>query len=203
MKTLACLLGALATCTGVGHSTPLLDQSQTYWQSIVRVGGDISVAQTFTPSVTGFLTQLDLFAGRQNFGETNAFLISIANTQGGLPNSVLATVSQTAFIPDVRSWYSYDFSSAHLTLNAGVQYAIVLGCPGSFNGIGVGGSLDETYQPGVSLQRNGTDPWSTYGRAADLMFQTYMTQVPEPSRFALATATMLAFLFFRHAKKAA
>jgi hypothetical protein len=162
-----------------------LDQANGDFSSSAYAQGAISMAQTFTPSVNGYLTELDLFLSKNNYAENFPLIISIYNTQGGVPNNSLGTLSLNS-IGQNWSWYDIDFSSLHISLAANQLYAFVLSCPGSFNGISPGGSVNpNAYTRGMSLVQNAPgDAWEAYSRAPDLTFQTWMV-VPEPSVCAL------------------
>ena len=166
---------------------PFLDQSEPSWGSSSYIQGNISMAQTFTPSIGGLLTRLDLCLTRNNDGETNPLLISIDTTQNGVPQTSLGSTTLSSFAGGVWAWVSFDLSSQSISLTSGQTYAIVLSCPGSFNGISSEGTTYDSYSGGESLVQNGVGAtWQTYSRELDLTFQTWMTPVPEPSVAALA-----------------
>ena len=155
-------------------SIPILDQSQTAFSSGEFVQGDISVAQTFTPSISGNLSLLDLFMSNNDTAEGKPLIVSIYNTQGGIPNNLLGTVDLNNIGQDY-AWYSLDFSSEGIFLNANTQYAFELSCPGTFYGIYPGGSVNDSYSGGMALIQNGIGAaWQPDNRAKDLVFQTYI-----------------------------
>jgi hypothetical protein len=182
MKTPEILLAGLLvgwSCTGL--SSTILDQWQADDSSSENVYGNVSVAQTFTPSVSGNLAELDLFLSNHNTGEGLPLLISIYTTLGGVPNSSLGTFNLNN-VPQNWTWHYLDFSGLGISLSANTQYAVVLSCPGTFYGIAARGSINlNNYLGGRALiQADVGTPWFPDNRAPQLDFYTYMT-VPEPS----------------------
>ena len=172
----------------------ILDQSQTSWSGSPRAQGNTSLAETFTAGVSGTLAHLDLWLARANAGETNAFLISITDTQGGVPGNQLGFASLTSVHGDYYEWYSIDFLGQSVHLSANHQYALVLSCPGSFNGVLVGASVDDTYTRGEGMERTGVGAWEPITLIHDLEFQTFMV-VPEPGPGILALLGTLVWVY--------
>jgi hypothetical protein len=71
------------------NSPALLDQSQALWGSTAVVGGFgvFQIAQTFTPSIAGFLSRVDVCGGENYPMESDGLSISIYTTQHGVPNT--------------------------------------------------------------------------------------------------------------------
>ncbi|PWT87060.1 MAG: hypothetical protein C5B58_00390 [Acidobacteria bacterium] len=151
-----------------------LDQYQTNAGAAPRIGGDTSLAQTFTAGVSGELTSVSLRLSRNNVGETNALLVSITDTQNGLPGAQLGLASLARISSDYRDWYSIGFQLQSVHLCANHQYALVLSCPGSFLGIDIGGSVYDFYTWGQAMQKDGMGAWYAMGWVYDLQFKTYM-----------------------------
>jgi hypothetical protein len=178
-------------------SPPFLDQSQIQWGSSSYIQGDISMAQTFTSTIGGSLTRLDLCLSRNNDSETQPLVISIDATQNGVPTTTLGSTVFNSFQSDVWAWYSFDFSSQSITFAPNQTYAIVLSNYGSFNGISSEGTTYDSYLGGQTLVQNGVDaPWQNYSRELDMTFQTWVTPVPEPSSLAIVVASCLALISF-------
>ena len=178
--TTVCIIAALVGWYRAALSITILDQSQGDFSSGEFVHGTVSVAQTFTPSVSGSLAQLNLFMSNHDTAEGLPLVVSIYNTQGGVPNSSLGTIDLNN-IGSYYNWYALDFSSLDISLNANTLYAFVLSCPGSFFGIYPGGSVNPySYTRGMALiQGDVGASWQPDTRAPQLTFATYMT-VPEP-----------------------
>jgi len=181
------LLSLLTLWTGVALGDPVLDQLQLDFSSGEFVHGDVSVAQTFTPSITGDLVQLNLFMSNHDTAEGLPLIISIYNTQNGVPSTQLATVS-LADIGEYYSWYNVAFSGVYLTANN--LYAFVLSAPGTFYGIYPGGSVNpNSYTRGMTLIQNGVGAsWEPDTRSPQLLFETWMAVVPEPSNIYVGLA---------------
>ena len=200
-NALICCLVILAGCSRSVLGSPILDQSQTDFSSGEFVHGTVSVAQTFTPSVTGSLAELDLFMSNDDTAEGKPLIVSIYDTLNGAPNDSLGTVDLNN-IAGNYAWYALDFSSLDISLNANSLYSFVLSCPGSFYGIYPGGSVNaNSYTRGMALiQGDAGSSWQPDTRAPQLMFQTYMT-VPEPrsSVLLLLAGALLGARKLRHA----
>jgi hypothetical protein len=164
------------------EAQPFLDQANTDGSSSAFVqDGGISMAQTFTPSVSGYVAELDLMVA--NGDGSNPLIVSIYDTQSGVPNNSLGTLNLYG-AGAYWDWYYMDFSSLHISLAANQLYAFVLSTHGNFDARG--SVLGTSYPRGMSLVQNGTGAaWEAYSRAPDLTFQTWMV-VPEPSVCALA-----------------
>jgi len=177
-KTLTATLSTLSVLIGVHCKAQIiLDQSQTEWGASPRTGDGPTwgvLAQTFTPKVPGELASVSLWLTRANATETNALLISIADIQDGVPGAQLGHASLTRVHGDFYEWYSVDFLNQSVHLCRDHQYALVLSCPGSFNGLMVGGSVSDTYSLGEAMERFGDGPWQPIQFVPDLEFETYM-----------------------------
>ena len=193
------LMALLVGISKAAMAVPILDQSQLSFSSGEFVQGNISVAQTFTPSVGGELASLDLFMSNHDTGEGKPLIVSIYNTQNGTPDSLLGTMDLNN-IGGNYAWYSIDFSSLDMYLSANSLYAFVLSAPGTYLGIYPGGSVNDSYSGGMALIQNGVGAtWQPDNRAKDLVFQTYMT-VPDstgPGILALSALSLIAFNRFQ------
>ena len=176
-------------------NAPLIDQQNTTLGSsgvgitITTYGG-----QTFTPSVTGLLQQVDinLFCSGCT-GTTPNLTLSVRATAGGLPTGAdLTTATITGFSDGgVASYHTATFASP-VTLTAGTQYALVIHptvnpLPGTYaltrSGTSVAGS--DVYAGGtrVTGATSGT-VWSiplTGGVSTDAGFKTHMNVGYRPS----------------------
>ena len=120
---------ALSLAYPVHASTDTLDQSETLtttaYQSLANM------AETFTPSMTGQLDKVSLYAGTAGYLPTT-FYIEIWTVSAGSPAAVYqfdsttqATTSVTANFGVTRQWRDFPLSKP-VPLTAGTQYAIVV-----------------------------------------------------------------------------
>jgi hypothetical protein len=137
-------LALLAAWCWPALGNPIVDQSQTGFNSGAFVQGTISMAQTFTPSISGDFAELDLFMANHDTAEGQPLIASIYATQGGLPSTMLGTEDLNG-VGNSYAWYALDFSGANIHLNANNLYAFVLSCPGTFYGLYVGGTTYDSY----------------------------------------------------------
>jgi len=142
-------------------SPPFLDQSQIQWGSSSYIQGDISMAQTFTSTIGGSLTRLDLCLSRNNDSETKPLVISIDATQNGVPTTTLGSTVFNSFESDVWASYSFDFTSDSITFTPNQTYAIVLSNYGSFNGVSSEGTTYDSYLGGKPWCKMG---WMPHGK---------------------------------------
>ena len=141
----------------------------TTWQS-----------QTFTPSASGKLNQVDIQAALSSAASVlGTAVVEIRNTVSGVPgNTVLATANLTSINSTGNLWYSVNFASP-ADVTAGTLYAIVLraGSGGPYRGTA---SNTNTYANGGWLQSsNSGGSWAnvTTGTPAttlDLAFRAYI-----------------------------
>ena len=134
------------------------------------------IAQTFTPTASGKLTQVDFQAALNATDFTSTMLVEIRNTVSGAPGStVLATTSVTN-LTNGNLWYSLNFATP-ANVTAGTAYALVFraGTGGPFlvvRGSGnlyAGGSMQSSANSGAS--------WANVTSAAvtqDLAFRAYV-----------------------------
>jgi hypothetical protein len=133
-------------------------------------------AQTFTPSATGKLNQVDFQAALN--GVAGTLIVEIRNTVSGAPGStVLATANLTSVVTNTNAWYSVNFA-APPTVNSGTLYALVFRA-----GTGSGPYLavrtnTNVYPNGAWLQSsNSGTSWATLtlgGVTLDLAFRVYV-----------------------------
>jgi len=166
--------------------TPINQQNTTLGTSGVGITVTTWGGQTFTPSVTGEMTKVDinLFCSGCT-GTTPNLTLSLRATSGGLPTGAdLASATIAGFSSGEAVFYTATFG-APPTLTAGTQYALVLGptanpSPGTYaltrSGTSTAGS--DVYAGGtrVSGATTGT-VWSiplTGGVSTDAGFKVYM-----------------------------
>jgi hypothetical protein len=204
MKTsTVCLITLLAGWSRFVLGVPILDQSQTSLGSGEFVQNTILVAQTFTSSLNGHLDSINLVLNSNNSAEAKPLFVSIYDTQGGFPGSVLGTTSLNNVSGSFFATYTIDFSGQNIFLNSHVQYAIVLGAPGTFNGFYVRGSVGDTYSGGLTLtQASPGAAWVTDTRERDFAFQTFMN-VPDSTNVTVLVASSLFLISFSYFQKRA
>ncbi|HEX8117203.1 MAG TPA: carboxypeptidase regulatory-like domain-containing protein, partial [Pyrinomonadaceae bacterium] len=135
-------------------------------------------AQTFTPSATGRLNQVDFQAALSSATSTlGTVVVEIRNSASGVPGStVLASANLTTINSTGNAWYTVNFA-APPSVNAGTQYAIVLRAATGGPYRGVRTSTD-AYAGGSWLQSsNSGGSWSQLvsGTATlDLAFRAYV-----------------------------
>jgi hypothetical protein len=136
-------------------------------------------AQTFTPSATGLLNQVDVqLALSAATSVPGTIVVEIRNAASGAPgNTVLATANLTTVTSTGNSWYSVNFASP-TNVSAGTQYAIVLraGTGGPYRGVR---TSTDAYAGGSWLQSsNSGTSWSTLVSGTttlDLAFRAYVS----------------------------
>ena len=141
------------------------------------VGSGFLRAQTFTPSLTGSLDQVDLFLS--NRGAVQPLTVEIHDVVGGAPGAtVLATASlPTASVPAGPSWVSVTFTTP-AELQAGIQYAIVLSTSDPIaNGYAWSCASPGGYTGGDAYDQlpssSGWEQTTLGGQSADFLFRTY------------------------------
>jgi hypothetical protein len=135
-------------------------------------------AQTFTPTATGKLTQMDFQAALSSSpaGTAGSLVVEIRNTVSGSPGAtVLATTTATVTTPG-NAAYSVNFP-APASVNAGTQYALVfrVGTNGPFRAVSSGSNV---YAGGNWQQSsNSGASWANVtsgGVTLDLVFTAYV-----------------------------
>ena len=82
-------------------------------------------AQTYTPTSSGRLDQLDFQAARSAAGTAGTMVVEVRNTVAGAPGAtVLASATISAITGTGNAWYSVNFA-APTNVAAGTQYAVV------------------------------------------------------------------------------
>jgi len=178
----AAAVAALSLAVGVAPaSAGTLDQQQTIaLQSTAAAGPDrapnpASVAQTFTPGLTGALDQVDLFLGSPGLND-GPLTVEIRDVvPGGAPDGpVLASalVQPSAVVP-LFAFVEVTFGSPAQVL-AGSQYAIVA-YTGGADLYGWGAAVTNPYAGGTTFGTATSPPvtWTAFP-AVDLAFKTYV-----------------------------
>src|SRR5215213_1766091 len=161
-----------------------LDQQQL---SSGSAGNTISTktweAQSFVPSVSGQLTQVDgnMFCSSCS-GANPSITFEIRTTSAGVPTStVLASSTVPGFSSGTSSFYSATFGSP-ATLTAGTTYAVVarLTTPRTTGSYAWLRSKNNQYANGAQLISS-TSGSSWIAQSTDLVFKTYMALGFAPS----------------------
>ena len=182
--TLAASVGLL-----LGASAPAsagtLDQQQNSSDSNAGLFSTQSIAQTFTPGMSGIVDQTDVVLSR--FGTPPVSVtLQIRNASGGQPgNTVLASGSlNTSGIGATKSFVPFTFAAPAL-VTAGTQYTVVVYSPGAVgNAIGAWYQGANVYSGGSLYYGGGGIPpmgsWISQP-TSDLAFKTYVAPAPPPA----------------------
>src|SRR5437773_312583 len=151
--------------------------------------------QSFSPTITGTLTKLDvdLFCSGCT-GTSSSIVVNIHNTSGGLPTgAAIATATIPAFTSGAGVFYSVTFGSP-ASLTAGTVYAFTVHASSAISAgtYAVVRTTNNLYGGGVSLlSSNSGGTWGTpTGASKDLEFHTYITTAftyPNPGNFTSST----------------
>jgi hypothetical protein len=196
MKSRASLASAALAALFIGPaasaSAGTLDQQQTDALGFpLGVDKTQSVAQTFTPNLTGGIDQVDLHLGKISFPSA-PLTVEIRNVSAGLPgNAVLASGSVAAsdVPPDIAAAFTPVNFAAPAPVSAGIQYAIVAysSTPSGMNYVWRDSGTINPYAGGVGVFAVSSPPSTAWNSLAqDLAFRTYVvpplppTTVPPP-----------------------
>jgi hypothetical protein len=150
--------------------------------------------QTFTPTISGTLTKLDveLFCSACS-GTTSSMVVNVHATSGGLPTgAALATTTIPAFSSGAGVYYAATFGSP-ATLTAGTVYAFTVHASSAISAgtYAVVRTTNNLYGGGQNVvSSNSGSTWGTpTGASKDLEFHTYITTpltYPNPGTFTSA-----------------
>lgn len=167
-------------CLGI----PILDQSNTANSSGEFLGGatgNTAILQTFTPGITGQLATLNLLLDANEGSGNNPLIVSIYGTQNGLPQTLLGSEDLYNISGEYFGWYSMDFSSLDIQLNADTLYAMVFTHP-TGNYVYVRGTVNNSYYGGAEFLETSSNPtWQPDTRSEDINFETFMNVPDAPS----------------------
>ncbi|HEX6184513.1 MAG TPA: MBG domain-containing protein [Pyrinomonadaceae bacterium] len=157
--------------------SPVIEGSTTIQIFSNNITATTWQAQTFTPSVSGKLMQMDFQAALGTTGVPGTLVVEIRNTAAGSPGAtVLATANLTTIAGTGNAFYSVPFA-APPNVVAGTQYALVLraGAGGPFRAVS---SLSNVYAGG-NWQQSTTSgaSWANIvnaGQTLDLVFRSYV-----------------------------
>jgi hypothetical protein len=134
-------------------------------------------AQTFVPSATGKLTQMDFQAALASTGVTGTLIVEIRNTVSGSPGAtVLSTANLTSINSTGNAWYTVTFTNP-ANVSTGTQYALIFrtGTGGPYRAVS---SLTNVYANGSWQQSsNSGTSWGNVtsgGQTLDLAFRSYV-----------------------------
>jgi hypothetical protein len=188
------LLWALLIGPAGAASAGTLDQQQTNALGFaLGVDKTQSVAQTFTPNLTGGIDRVDLHLGKISFPSV-PLTVEIRDVSAGLPgNSVLASSSVAAsdVPPDIAAAFTPVNFAAPAPVSAGTQYAIVAysSTPSGTNYTWRDSGTINPYADGVGVFAVSSPPSTAWNSVPqDLAFRTYVvpplpptTTAPSPS----------------------
>jgi hypothetical protein len=169
-------------------ATTMLDQSQELQNGGSWIDTDQALAQTFTPSIGGQLSSIEVYVGYR--GSSYPWKLSVVDTVNSAPSGLMLCSATTSY--QNVGWASLSFQTANVNLVAGHLYGIII----------EGQEPDwllaskwytrydvDPYAGGASWRRPAGGGWNydngmNSGSVADRMFHTYMV-VPEPSGLVL------------------
>jgi hypothetical protein len=173
--------GAFFLGAASSASAGTLDQQQTASNTDAGLFSSQSVAQTFTPGLTGRLDQVDLVLYKVGTPPGPSVTVEIRGTSGSNPGAAsLATASiPISSVGTTQAFLSFTFASP-ASVAAGTKYAIVVYSPGAGgDAVGVWYQNSDVYSGGASFYDN-TEPippgsaWIPNGTSTDLAFKTYV-----------------------------
>ncbi|HEX7318235.1 MAG TPA: MBG domain-containing protein [Pyrinomonadaceae bacterium] len=134
-------------------------------------------AQTFTPTASGKLTQMDFQAALGTTGVPGTLVVEIRNVASGVPGgTVLASANLTTIAGTGNAWYGVTFAAPPIVA-AGTQYALVFraGAGGPFRAV----SSSSNVYAGGNWQQSSTSgaSWANItsgGQTLDLAFSAYI-----------------------------
>ena len=181
-------------CANAAHATQTLDQQQLIYDGglSARTLPGYSTWQSFTPALTGTLTEVDMGFFNNMSGNAQLRILSGTGTGGAVLQSL--TVSVVGLTQTAVTWNSWVVS---VPVQAGFQY--------TFQVIPNRSNIPDPY--GVALGSNNPysggvlgvdDPSGSYPTAFDAVFRTFVTSVPEPNTMLLASIGMLVLLGARN-----
>jgi hypothetical protein len=162
-------------------SDAVLDQFQEQDTGGAHFWANSFLAQTFTPSITGLLDQVDLDIDAWDEQPFYPATISVVEVVGGKPSGgVLGSVSLPSL---AMGWYEVDFFAESVFLTSGEQYGIVLANDDAnefvvpTDGVGIqwrgnrylGGTLWK-FTPALGWRKFSPVEWG----GADMAFRTWM-----------------------------
>ena len=205
------VIGLVTIANSQHLAAAILDQhwSDPYLQPGTGYGFTESwgaVAQTFTPSVTGTLSLIEIHAARQNISSYPAdwFIVSVWSVSSGYPLTPLASVQiPHDSIPPGRhaEWISADFRPSEVRVNANEPLAIVVSSIGdayyTWTATGNFPWLHTTipeYEHGTTLFRpTGAPNWEPLFYPTDQLFREFVEPIPEPSALSLCVLGLALF----------
>ena len=135
-----------------------------------------SLAQTFTPELSGALDQVDLYLGR--FSAIGPLTVELRDVSGGAPGSTVlasASVPPPTCPPSLRAFVAVPFASPP-PVDASHQYAIVAYAGGT-DLYGWPAAVGNVYLGGAPFFSSASPPTTCpFGITADLAFKTYVLE---------------------------
>lgn len=219
LRKLVIAVGAAMTLAYAAPSSaaPILDQSFDAFRPgenrAAAILSDQEIGQTFTSSISGQLTRIDLQISRISFDlPTSDLLFDILPTSNGRFPTGPAIVSGSIARDSVPTFFSsdlfvtVDLTALNILVEAGDSLAILLRNPNP-GGYGWLEVFRGDYAGGNSLIRQPPDPIFGFVPLLDQGFRTFVdpgddiVQVPEPGTFALLGLGLLGLGVARHRNK--
>lgn len=234
MRMLLIALVVISSCSHVSAAQrELIDQSNFLPES--GSGGQLmgliersySQGQTFTPSIEGQLSRVEIGVVSGFWEATDDLHVEIRRLMGGIPSLSAADVlghqvvayAEIPRLADVDPFKPYstvsvDFAADFIQLVIGVEYALVLTSDTTHTQQSVNAYSwwssnqgDNSYLPGTSLGKINTGPNAGPWRRSDLRsttstdkhFATYMF-VPEPETLTMLVVASFAQMMFKRTR---
>ncbi len=183
--SLMMVASVLLLASGAAQAMGTLDQQQTQLNTNFQINtgppGALSqsLAQTFTPGLTGGLNEVDL--DLCEYGATAPLIVEITTTSGGAPTSTALaseSVPRSSITTNCNNnaltplWVAVNFASpAHVV--AGTQYAIVAFTTDT-SPYNWGAWSAPIYGGGGMFYSSASPPTSWASHSADMAFKTYV-----------------------------
>jgi hypothetical protein len=176
-------------------SAGTLDQQQTASNTNAGLFSAQSVAQTFTPGLTGRLDQVDLLLLKVGTPPGPSVTVEIRGVSGVNPGAApLATASiPISSVGTTQAFLSFTFASP-ASVTAGTKYSIVVYSPGAGgNAVGSVYQNSDVYSGGAMFF-DATEPippgsaWGPNG-TSDMAFKTYVAPPLPPATPSAPTVT--------------
>jgi hypothetical protein len=178
----AVILGVVSSA-----SAGTLDQQQTAFNSNAGLFSTQSIAQTFTPGLTGRIDQVDLALLKAGTPPGPSVTVEIRGTSGGNPGAApLGTASiPTSSVGVTSAFLSATFATPP-SVTAGTKYAIVVYSPGAAgNAVGVSDQTTDVYSGGAAFfdATEAIPPGSAWGLngTSDFAFKTFVAPPLPPA----------------------
>lgn len=162
------------------YAKPVLDQTHKKSDGYFSLRKDSPYVQTFTPSISGRLSSVELKIQVLNGGEAFSVIVGIAETDTGIPTDKLLGETKIKTLAPGWQSYSVNLFKENIILIAGTEYAIVIKSEApreTMHTIAVRWQ-NSPYADGALWQKTSKSNWElAHNGVGDAVFSTYM--IPE------------------------